>query len=224
VWNWYTFSLRIYQSNTYHTLPDRVSLCSNTCNENTNSIKHVKYLFVFLCQKALEFFFCSFWIILSHTNLSPIRRGFKPGFVNYTKGCTRLAAASDKAYQLLAHGRWFSPGTVHFSAISWRVKVKFNKRFRSLDTTGAWTRDLLHIKASILTITPLIRFVWKVGSDNNKDNYFVNYGLGVKTLINNHSSFTLESRSRVLTTTNLQNCFFEFTREATHPCASVFSE
>jgi hypothetical protein len=25
--------------------------------------------------------------------------------------CTRLAAASDKAYQLLAHGRWFSPGT-----------------------------------------------------------------------------------------------------------------
>jgi hypothetical protein len=27
------------------------------------------------------------------------------------KGCTRLAAASDKAYQLFAHGRWFSPGT-----------------------------------------------------------------------------------------------------------------
>ena len=27
------------------------------------------------------------------------------------KGCTRLAAASDKVYMLLAHGRWFSPGT-----------------------------------------------------------------------------------------------------------------
>jgi hypothetical protein len=27
------------------------------------------------------------------------------------KECTRLAAASDKAYQLFAHGRWFSPGT-----------------------------------------------------------------------------------------------------------------
>jgi hypothetical protein len=26
------------------------------------------------------------------------------------KECTRLAAASDKVYQLLAHGRWFSPG------------------------------------------------------------------------------------------------------------------
>ena len=25
------------------------------------------------------------------------------------KGCTRLTAASDKVYQLLAHGRWFSP-------------------------------------------------------------------------------------------------------------------
>ena len=29
----------------------------------------------------------------------------------FCKGCTRLAAASDKVYQLLAHGRWFPPGT-----------------------------------------------------------------------------------------------------------------
>jgi hypothetical protein len=36
---------------------------------------------------------------------------FTPGFVNYKKGCTRLAAASDKVCQLLAHGQWFSPGT-----------------------------------------------------------------------------------------------------------------
>ena len=27
------------------------------------------------------------------------------------KGCTRLAATSDKVYQLLAHGRWFSPAS-----------------------------------------------------------------------------------------------------------------
>jgi hypothetical protein len=38
--------------------------------------------------------------------------GFAPGFVNYEKGCTRFAAASGKAYQLLGHGRWFSPGTL----------------------------------------------------------------------------------------------------------------
>jgi hypothetical protein len=33
------------------------------------------------------------------------------GFVDYKIGCTRLAAASDKAYKMVAHGRWFSPGT-----------------------------------------------------------------------------------------------------------------
>jgi hypothetical protein len=43
--------------------------------------------------------------------LSLIQHGFAPSFVNYKKGCTRLAAASDKVYQLLAHGRWFSPAS-----------------------------------------------------------------------------------------------------------------
>jgi len=49
--------------------------------------------------------------LITHTSLSPKRLGFASGFVNYKKGCTRPAAASDKVYQLLAHGRWFSPGT-----------------------------------------------------------------------------------------------------------------
>jgi hypothetical protein len=49
--------------------------------------------------------------LTTHTSLSPIRRGFAPGFVNYKKGWARLAVACDKDYQLLAHGRWFSPGT-----------------------------------------------------------------------------------------------------------------
>jgi len=53
--------------------------------------------------------------LTTHTSLSPIRRGFAPGFVNYKKGCTRLAAASNKVYQLLDHGRWFSPGTPAYS-------------------------------------------------------------------------------------------------------------
>jgi hypothetical protein len=44
-------------------------------------------------------------------NGNPIR-GFAPGFANYKKGCTPLATASDKVYQLLAHGRWFSLGTL----------------------------------------------------------------------------------------------------------------
>jgi len=49
--------------------------------------------------------------LTNHTSLSPIRRVFAPGFVIYKKGCTRLASARDKVYQLLAHGRWSSPGT-----------------------------------------------------------------------------------------------------------------
>jgi hypothetical protein len=28
---------------------------------------------------------------------------------NYKKGCTRLTSTSVKVYQLLVHGRWFSP-------------------------------------------------------------------------------------------------------------------
>ena len=48
---------------------------------------------------------------IGYTSLSPIRRGFASGFVNYKKGSTRLAASSDKVYQWLAHGRWFSPGS-----------------------------------------------------------------------------------------------------------------
>jgi hypothetical protein len=48
--------------------------------------------------------------LATQTSLSPIRRGFAPGFVNYKNVCTRLAAASDKVYQSPAHGRWISPG------------------------------------------------------------------------------------------------------------------
>ena len=67
------------------------------------------YIFLILEARVAQ------WVrsldLTAHTRLSPIRRGFTPSFVNYKKGCTRLAAASDKVNQLLAHGRWFSPGT-----------------------------------------------------------------------------------------------------------------
>jgi hypothetical protein len=55
--------------------------------------------------------------LATHTSLSPIWHGFSPVFVNYKKGCTRLAAASDKVYLLLAHGRRFSLGTPASSTI-----------------------------------------------------------------------------------------------------------
>jgi hypothetical protein len=37
--------------------------------------------------------------------------GVRTRLCKLQKGCTRLAAASDKVYQLLSHGRRFSPGT-----------------------------------------------------------------------------------------------------------------
>jgi hypothetical protein len=39
------------------------------------------------------------------------------GYVYLKKKCTRLAATSAKVYQLLAHGRWFSPDTPAYSTI-----------------------------------------------------------------------------------------------------------
>jgi hypothetical protein len=49
--------------------------------------------------------------LTTHTSLSPIRCGFAPGFVNYKKRVHSTRSSSDKVYQLLSHGRWFSPGT-----------------------------------------------------------------------------------------------------------------
>jgi tRNA U34 5-methylaminomethyl-2-thiouridine-forming methyltransferase MnmC len=46
--------------------------------------------------------------LTTYTSISPIRRRLAPGFVNYKKGALN---STDKAYQLLVHGRWFSPGT-----------------------------------------------------------------------------------------------------------------
>jgi hypothetical protein len=40
---------------------------------------------------------------------------FRARLCELQKGCTRLAAACDKVYQLLPHGRWFSPGIPAFS-------------------------------------------------------------------------------------------------------------
>ena len=69
------------------------------------------------------------------------------------KGCTRLAAASDKVYQLLAHGRWFSPGTPASSTTNTGrhdiaeilLKVALNIKNQSINTisTILWPSLLL---------------------------------------------------------------------------------
>jgi hypothetical protein len=51
--------------------------------------------------------------LTAHTSLSPLNTAWvRTQPCKLQKGCTRLAVASDKIYQLLAHGRWFSPGTL----------------------------------------------------------------------------------------------------------------
>jgi hypothetical protein len=51
------------------------------------------------------------FLLTTHTSLSPIRRGYHARLCKLQKGCTRLAAAIDKVYQLLARGHWFSPAS-----------------------------------------------------------------------------------------------------------------
>jgi hypothetical protein len=79
--------------------------------------------------------------LTTHTSLSPIWRGFTPGFVNYKKGCTLLADTSDKVYQLLAHGRLFSSGTPassttktgHHDKAEILLKVALNTKNQSIN-------------------------------------------------------------------------------------------
>ena len=54
------------------------------------------------------------WVVgLPNNSYKPITKmaWVRAWLCKLQKGCTRLAATSDKAYQLLAHGWWFSPGT-----------------------------------------------------------------------------------------------------------------
>ena len=81
-----------------------------------------------------------------------------PGFVNYKKGCTRIAAARDKVYQLLAHGRWFSPGTPASSSTKTGrhdiaeilLKVALNTKNQSSCTKGTMFKEI-RINISITT-------------------------------------------------------------------------
>ena len=57
---------------------------------------------------ALKYNSNTVWFYISDVYISGMS---SPAVHPLRKGCTRLAAARKKVYQLLAHGRWFSPGT-----------------------------------------------------------------------------------------------------------------
>ena len=110
--------------------------------------------------------------LTTHTSLSPIRRGFATVFLNYKKGCTRLATASDKVYQLLAHDRWFSPGTPassttktsrHDIAEIW-LKVALNIKNQSnpmgLKNLFSLDRYLVDTGSNYIDIYGIVKSVW----------------------------------------------------------------
>jgi hypothetical protein len=54
------------------------------------------------------------WVVgLPNNSYKPITNTawIRASLCKLQKGCTRVAVASDNVHQLLAHGRWFSPGT-----------------------------------------------------------------------------------------------------------------
>jgi hypothetical protein len=53
------------------------------------------------------------YVVGSNSSYKPISNAawVRAQLCKLQKECTRLAAASDKVYQLLAQDRWFSPGT-----------------------------------------------------------------------------------------------------------------
>ena len=66
----------------------------------------------YTCTKMFK----SHWIIIVFDYCNFVSRDFISSLFAIFILMTRLAAASDKVYQLLAHARWFSPGIPASSA------------------------------------------------------------------------------------------------------------
>jgi len=88
------------------------------------------------------------------TNMAWVRARF----CKLQKGCTRLAAASDNVYQLLAHGRWLSPDTPASST------TKTGRHDIAETLLKVALSTISQIK--LLNITPLI--IWVYASYLNK--------------------------------------------------------
>ena len=97
--------------------------------------------------------------------------------VNYKKVCTRLTVASDKAYQLLAHGRWFSPGTPASSTtktgshgiaeILLKVALKHQKSINPLKCLYQYRPLSDHVY--VLRVSIMTFFCFPSGFDNYSD-------------------------------------------------------
>ena len=79
------------------------------------------------------------------------------------KGCTPLAAPSDKDYQLIAHGRWFSPGTPASSTTK-TGRHDIAEIYRSIDTRlGQLKTETATGRIAINRYTDVVSHLLKLG-------------------------------------------------------------
>ena len=92
-------------------------------------------------------------------------------FCKFQKRCTRIAAANDKAYQLLAHGRWFSPASSttkiyrhDIAEILLKAALKHQQQqIKSKSLTFAWA-----LRWFIIGVYSLLRNVCRYQRGNQK--------------------------------------------------------
>jgi hypothetical protein len=101
----FLFSLRhLWCVHVLYILPVSVHIVFHICNALSKFLEnHIRSYFFF---QTLNFMFL-------YNSYKPITNTMwvSSRLCKLQKGCIRLAPASDKVYQLLVHGRWFSPGT-----------------------------------------------------------------------------------------------------------------
>ena len=108
-------------------MPQCRQILYNLCGYNATLMKwrkknisnHIVYNEIYYVAPCFEYCYCSiiffFHIIAHYRHLIYFRRTntawVRARLCILQKMCTRLTAASDKVYQLLVHGWWFSLGT-----------------------------------------------------------------------------------------------------------------
>ena len=108
------------------------------------------------------------------------------------KGCTRLAATSDKVYQLLAHGRWFSPGTPASSTTKTGrhdiVEILLNVALNTINQIKSNPIDFLllymHIFVMIIEIVKYNKDIRSIFFFNNYDFIQFNIHVYIKSFSN----------------------------------------
>ena len=113
---------------------------------------------------------------------------FAHGFINYKKWCTQLSAASDRVYQLLAHGRWFLPGTPASSTTKtsrWNIAeggAKHNKSKTKSKNIYVCINNVLYDNKTGHDEVHFLNIIWK-GSLNSNGQQFHQFQQKMKEFV-----------------------------------------